>query len=52
METINIPISVEMRNELDKLREEGESYEDVILRLMVDLENLEGLLRSFIEKSN
>ena len=41
-----------MRNELDKLKEKDESYEDVLLRLIVDLENAEGLLRYFIEKCN
>lgn len=43
-------ISSYMKNELDKLKEKGESYEDVILRLIVDLENAENMLRYFIQK--
>ena len=50
MRTVSIPISLYMRNELDKLKEKDESYEDVLLRLIVDLENAEGFIRYLIEK--
>ena len=51
MKTVSIPISLYMKNQLDKLKEsKNESYEDVILRLIVYLENTESLLRSFIEE--
>ena len=53
MKTVSIPVSLEMKNELDKFKESGdESYSDVILRLIVDLENAEVMLRYFIEKSD
>ena len=52
VKTVTIPISLYMKNELDKLREKDETYEDVILRLIVNLENAEVMLRSFIEKSS
>lgn len=51
MKTVTIPISLQMKNELDKLKESGnESYSDVILRLIVDSENMESMLRYLIEK--
>ena len=50
METVSIPVSLYMRDELDKLKEKDESYEDVLLRLIVDLENAENMLRYFIQK--
>ena len=53
MKTVSIPISLYMKNQLEKVKEgKDESYEDVILRLVVDLENAEVMLRYFIEKSD
>ena len=43
-------ISPYIKSELDKFKEKDESYEDVILRLIVDLENAENMLRYFIQK--